>query len=102
MNDNKSEKLISAKEVRLQKIKKEHLVFDKSAVLIKHSITDATYLVSKGFLDGYAINRIAAQDKFKGKTSFPDKVYKNKEEITFDDLIFDYNKSRIASMGDFD
>lgn len=101
-NGYKSEQLVPAKEVKAKKIKKENFVFEIPIVLIQHSITKSTYVVSPGFIEEYAINRIASQDKFKDRTSFPQKIYRNEEDKKFDSLIFDYNKSQIASMTNFD
>lgn len=98
----KPEQLVPAKEIEKKQIQKENLVFEIPIVLIQHSITKSNYLVSPEFLDQYAINRVAAQEKFKGKIASPKKIYRNEKEKLYDSLIFDYNKSHIASMTDFD
>lgn len=98
----KPEQLVPAEEVERMQIKKENFVFEIPVILIQHSITKSNYLVSPGFLNQYAINRVAAQEKFKGKIASPKKIYRNEKEKLYDSLIFDYNKSQIASMTDFD
>lgn len=46
-----SHQLVSAIEVRSKKINKENFLFKNSAVLIKNPITNATYLVRRGFVN---------------------------------------------------
>lgn len=102
VNGHTPKQLVSAIKVRQEKIKKENFLFRNSAVLIMHKRTKKAYLVRSGFVNQYAINKVASKAEFNGKTSLPNKIYKSKEDKMYDALIISYNKSQIASMSNFD
>ena len=91
------EELVTVKEAQKKKVKEEDLVFAISVMLIQNIVDKTKYVVSPGFIDQYALNKIAEKEEFKGKTSFPDKVYRNQNDKLFDTLICEYNKLQITS-----
>ncbi|SFC32545.1 hypothetical protein SAMN04489722_102205 [Algibacter lectus] len=83
--------LISVANAKSNNLTSEYFLFENQFVLIENIQTKVVYMVYPDFLEKYAINKIAAQEKYKGKISLPKKEYIHDYDKKIDSIIIDYN-----------
>ncbi|WP_299554589.1 hypothetical protein [Seonamhaeicola sp.] len=86
--------LISVADAKKDKLTKEHFLLDNVFHVIQNVRTNDIYMVHPDFLENYPINKVASQNKYKGKISLSN-AYTNEIDKKLDKLIIEYNKSRL-------
>ena len=83
--------LISVSEAESYNLTNEYFLFENQFIVIENIQTKVVYMVYPDFLEKYAINNLATQEKYKGKISLPKKEYAHLYDKKIDSVIIDYN-----------
>ena len=88
--------LISVADAEQHKLTTEHFLLDNVFEVIQNVETNTIYMVYPDFLEKYAINQIAAQNKYKGKIGGINTFSSNNDvDKKLDALIIEYNRKLI-------
>ncbi len=88
--------LISVTEAENYNLTSEYFLFENQFILIENIQTKVVYMVYPDFLEKYAINNLAEQEKYKGKVSLPKKEYAHLYDKKIDSIVIDYNYKKYS------